>query len=274
MRAVALFLIAGVSFVTTTTRADDPPKPAPPKVWEFGGHVEAATADVRARATGYVTRIAVKEGAAVKKGDLLAEIDPRYYAAEVEVAKARLKAAEAKLQAAKVNLAGTKKVFDKGVVSADEVRITEAGAAEAEAGVLVARAELERAELMLSWTKVTAPFDGRVGRFAVPEGNLVRADNTRVVTVVATDPLFVAVDVDERTILRLRRAGLAEPGKLSVAVGLADEEGYPHEAKLDFIDPQVDPAKATVRIRATLRNPKGMLSPGMFVRVRLTAPAK
>jgi RND family efflux transporter MFP subunit len=276
MRAVSLLLIAGLSLLTTGTRADDPPKAAPPKVWEYGAHVEAvATAEVRARVTGYLTRIAVKEGAAVKKGELLAEIDPRYYAADVEVAKARLKLAEAKLQAARTNLTQTKTAFSKDAASADDLRIAEADAAATEAGVAVARAELERAELMLSWTRVTAPFDGRVGRFAVTEGNLVRADATRVVTVVATDPLFVAFDMDERTLLRLRRDGLAEPGKLAVAVGLADEEGYPHEAKLDLIDPQVDPAKATVRFRAVLPNPKGMLSPGMFVRVRLTpAPAR
>jgi len=80
--------------------------------------------------------------------------------------------------------------------------------------------------------------------------------------------------VPEATLLRLRRDGLAEPGKLGVAVGFAGEEGYPHAAKLDLIEPEVDPQTGAVRFRATLANPKGLLSPGMSARVRLSPPPK
>ena len=108
--------------------------------------------------------------------------------------------------------------------------------AEAEAVFLVAKVEVERAELTLSWTRVTAPFSGRVSRIQATEGTLVTADQTPIVRVVATDPLHVTFNVPEAILLQLSRDGLSEPGKLGVAVGFAIDEGYPHAAKLDLID--------------------------------------
>jgi multidrug efflux pump subunit AcrA (membrane-fusion protein) len=102
----------------------------------------------------------------------------------------------------------------------------------------------------------------------------VVADQTPILTVVAVDRLYVTFGVDEATVLRLRRDGPAEPGKLSVAVGFTGDEGYSHTAKLDLIGTEVDPTTGTVRFRATLENAKGLLSPGMAARVRLSPTAK
>lgn len=267
MRAAMFVLVAGLAFPPAGTRADDPPKH-----WEFIGRTQAAEADVRARATGQVIRVAVKDGSAVKKGDLLAEIDPRPYQLDLDAALARVKVAEAKITAAKIKTATTKKLFQQKAVGQDELDLYLAAEAEAEAGLAVAKAEADRAKLNLSWTRITAPFGGRVGRIRSTEGGLVVADQTHILTVVATDPMYVSFNVPEAVLLRLRRDGLAEPDNQDVAVGFATDEGYPHPAKLDTIEPEVDPRTGAVRFRARLDNPKGLLSPGMSARVRLFPP--
>jgi multidrug efflux system membrane fusion protein len=261
-------LAAGLAFPPAGTPADDPPKG-----WTFTGRTEAAADDVRARVTGHLTHLAVREGGAVKKGDLLAEIDPRAYRLDLDAAKARQKVAEAKLQAAKLKSANAKSLAQNKVISQGEVALNTAAEAEAEAALMSAKVDVERAELILSWTRVTAPFSGRVSRVQSTEGGLVTADQTHILRVVASDPLHVTFNVPEATLLRLRRDGLAEPGKLDVAVGFAIDEGHPRAAKLDLIEPEVDPKTGTVRFRATVPNPKGLLSPGMSARVRL-APAR
>jgi RND family efflux transporter MFP subunit len=263
-------LTACLPLLSANTRAADPPAG-----WEYTGRTEAvATVAVRPRVSGELTRVAVKEGAAVKKGDLLAEIDPRAYRLDLDAAKARRKVADAKLQAAKLRATNANRLVKGKVISQDELALNKAAEAEAEAALMAAKVEVQRAELTLSWTRVTAPIDGRVSRIPTTEGNLVVADQTHILTVVATDRLHVSFRVPEGALLRLRRDGLAGPGKLGVAVGFAGEEGYPHAAKLDLVEPEVDPNTGTVRFRATLANPKGILSPGMSARVRLSPPAK
>jgi multidrug efflux system membrane fusion protein len=268
MRAAVFVLTAGLALVGAGTKAADPPKG-----WEFTGRAEADTVAVRARVTGHLTRVAVREGDAVAKGDLLAEIDPRAYRIALDAAKARLKVAEAKLQLAKIEAANARGLFEKNVISKPEMALASAREAEAEATLVLAKAEVEREELTLSWTRVTAPFSGRVSRIRLTEGGLVAADQTHILTVVAADPLYVSFNVSEAILLQLRRDG-AEPGKLGVAVGFAGEEGYPHEAKMYTIGHEVDPQTGSVRFRSTIPNPKGLFSPGMSARVRLTPPPK
>src|SRR5207253_1470769 len=119
--------------------------------------------------------------------------------------------------------------------------------AAAAAAVTGAKVGVERAELTLSWTRVTAPFDGRVSRVQSTAGGLVTADQTHILTVVVTDPLDVVFNVPEVIVLQLLRDGLTDPGKLGVAVGFATDEGYPRAAKLDPISPEADPRTGTVR---------------------------
>ena len=130
-------------------------------------------------------------------------------------------------------------------------------------------AAVELAEVTLSFTKLVAPIDGRLGAFVTPVGNVVKADETTIVHVVASDPVTVTFDVDDRPAVAIRRA-LNDGGKPTVEVGLNDEDGYPHKAALNPRVDLVDAKTDTVRFRATLANPKGLFVHGRFVRVRLT----
>jgi RND family efflux transporter MFP subunit len=269
MRAAMFVLAAGLAFPSAGTRADDPPKG-----WQFIGRTQTAAVDVRPRVAGHLTRVAVKEGDAVAKGDLLAEIDSRAYRLDLDAARARVKVAEAKLQVAKIKAANAKKLTQSKVISPEELALSLAAEAEVEAALMAAKVEVQRAELTLSWTQVMAPFNGRVSRIQATEGGLVTANQTHILTVVATEPMHVSFNVPEGVVLQLRRDGLADPAKLGVAVGFSGDEGYLQEAKLDMIAPDVDPTTGTVRFRATVPNPKGLLSPGMSARVRLTPSPK
>jgi RND family efflux transporter MFP subunit len=182
--------------------------------------------------------------------------------------------AEAKLQLAKLKTASTKKLTETKVVSQEELAEDTAKEAQAEAVFQGAKIDVEKAELTLSWTRVTATFSGRVSLIQATEGTLVTGDKTPIARVVASGPLHVTFNVPEAILLQLSRDGLAEPGKLGVAVGFALDEGYPHPAKLDLIGPEADPKTGTVRFRAMVSNPKGYLLSGMSARVRLTPPSK
>jgi membrane fusion protein, multidrug efflux system len=255
----------------------DPPevpvsRPVPREVAdfaEFAGRTAASrTVEVRARVSGYLTKVAFRDGAEVKEGDLLFEIDPRPYRAEavkgraaVEMAQARLKRADADYRRAQA-LAGP-----AGFVGPAELERAAGRRDLEQARLRAAKAALESAEITLSFTQVTAPISGRVGRRLLDPGNFARADETQLATLVTTDPLYIYFDVDERTLLRL---GKGKPlAKAPAAVGLADEQGFPHKAEIDFVDNQVDAAKGTVRVRALLPNPGGWLRPGLFARVRV-----
>jgi RND family efflux transporter MFP subunit len=176
--------------------------------------------------------------------------------------------------AAKLTTANSRKLLQNRVISPSELALHESAETEAAAGLAAAKVEVARAQLKLDETKVMAPIDGRVSRIQHTEGNLITGDQTVILTVMATDTLYVSFDVPEATLLRLRRDGLAEPGKLNVAIGFADEEGHPHPAQLDLIASEINPKTGTVRFRATAPNPKGIFLPGMSARVRLSAAVK
>jgi RND family efflux transporter MFP subunit len=274
--AVLVAAVVGVGVLLAGGKdEEEKPQPSrkaadPSKVWDFTGVTQASAAvEVRAQVSGPLIRVAVKEGAAVKKGDLLAEIASRPYQLDVEAAQARVKGAEAKLQVATLEAANAKKLTQSKVISEIELSLHLAKEAEAAAGLAAAKVEAERAKLNLSLTQVRSPIDGRVGRILTTEGNLIAADQAAILTVVATDRLHVSFNVPEGILLQMRRDGLADPDRLGMAVGFAGENGHPHEAKLDAIAAEVDPRTGSVRFRATVSNPKGLLLPGMSARVRL-----
>ncbi len=148
---------------------------------------------------------------------------------------------------------------------------------EAAAAVKTAQAALRLAELNLQWTKVRAPCDGRVSKQLIDPGNMVQADVTPLTTIVTLDPIYAYFDVDERTLLELRRMVIAKRGrlrnvreaKLPVLLALADETGYPHEGTIDFADNRLDVMTGTLRLRGVFPNPKRILSPGMYAKIRL-----
>jgi RND family efflux transporter MFP subunit len=235
---------------------------------EFAGRTAASkSVEVRGRVSGFLTKVAFKDGSEVKEGDLLFEIDPRPYQADLEKAQAGVSVAQARLKQADVEYQAARALAGQKTVGPAELDRAAGRREEAEAGLRSARAALEAARLTLSFTKVQAPMSGRIGRRLLDPGNLVKADETPLATLVAPDPLYVYFDLDERTLLRLEKGKTL--GTAPVAVGLAGEDGFPHRGVIDFLDNRVDPDKGTVRVRAVLPNRSGRLRPGQFARVRM-----
>jgi RND family efflux transporter MFP subunit len=243
---------------------------------DFPGRLEAAQmVELRPRVSGMLVRIAVESGSQVKKGDLLFEIDPRPYQAELDRADAEVRRAEARLKKCTAEYEKSVQLKNKGAIGEGELIRLEGDRDEAAASLLVARAAREESRLKLESTKVRAPIDGQLGRIALSVGNIALADKTALASIVSLDPMFVVFDVDQRTFLRLTRyqregkVKLEGDGALPVLVGLVDEDGFPHRARLDGADSQVDPKYGTIRWRARFENIDRLFVPGMFVRVRL-----
>jgi multidrug efflux system membrane fusion protein len=155
-----------------------------------------------------------------------------------------------------------------------------AAVGEADAQVAAYRASLEVYKLNLDFTEVKAPIDGQVSRYYLTRGNLVVQDQTLLTTVVSTDPMYAYFDVDEATLLRIRRAvtegsiPVPQRGQVPVLMGLQGEDGFPHQGEINFVNNQVNPTTGSISWRGVFPNSKPptgfrLLSPGMFVRVRL-----
>jgi RND family efflux transporter MFP subunit len=243
---------------------------------DFPGRLEAVNSiDLRARVTGYLDKINFKEGDEVKKGDILFEIDPRSYEADLARAEGNVVQTGGHLRRLEADYDRTAALFPKGTISREEYDKTVGDRAEAKGANDVALADREMARLNLSWTKVRSPIDGRVSRRYLDPGNLVKATDTVLTTIVSLDPIYAYFDLDERTALRWKR--LIKSGKIAwsldahwpVELGLADEEGFSLHGTIDFADNRVDMDTGTWRLRALVKNADRALAPGLFVRVRL-----
>jgi RND family efflux transporter MFP subunit len=243
---------------------------------EFTGMTQAIqTIEIRAHVSGYLTKALFKEGTLVKEGELLFEIDPRPFQAELAQAEALLVQAEAKAERTTLDLLRNEKLIDRRVVSQEDYDKTRGDRKEALAAVGSAQASRDRAKLNLEYTQVRAPISGRISKRMIDPWNMVKADETPLTTIVSLEPIYAYFDVDEGTELRLQRLvlegklqSLSDP-KMPVELGLADEEGFPHQGVVDFADNQLDVNTGTLRMRGVFSNPKQILSPGRFVRVRL-----
>jgi RND family efflux transporter MFP subunit len=206
---------------------------------------------------------------------LLFEIDPRTYEAEKSKAEAALGQSRARLERLAKDVKRAEELLPtRSIAQGDYDQIT-GDYKEAEATVKTAQAALRLAELNLAFTKVRAPCDGRVSKQSIDPGNMVQADQTPLTTIVTLDPIYAYFDIDERTLLQLRRlvqAGQlksAHEAQVKILLRLADEDGYPHEGTIDFADNSLDRMTGTLRLRGVFPNPQRMLSPGMFARIRL-----
>jgi multidrug efflux system membrane fusion protein len=235
---------------------------------EFSGRLEAIdVVAIRPRVSGFITAVNFKPGSEVKKGDVLFEIDPRPFQAEAERAEAAANAARAKADLARVELARAEKLLGDKAIAQREYDERAAGQKELEASARAARAQAEAAKLNLSYTRVIAPINGRVSKAEITLGNLV--DPTAVLTsVVSLDRIYASFDGDESTYLRVaKRARGGAP--VAVRVGLANEDGFPHEGKLEFVDNQLDTRTGSVRLRAVFANADRVMAPGLFARVQI-----
>lgn len=259
-----------------THAADGPPRPkvtvASPvtsAVTEWSDHTgraeAVATVEIRARASGYLTKTSFREGDIVKKGELLFVIDERPYRAALRRARAELESLRADRELAQRNAQRAEQLLAAHTIAERDADRDKSLVSTLDARAEVAAAAVAQAELDLDYAFVRSPITGRIGRLLVTPGNLVGPNTpTPLATIVSVDPLHVYIEVDEARALRLAREG-----DVKANIGFAGEAGYPHQASLDFFDNHVDPATGTLKVRAVLNNPDGTLTDGLFARVRL-----
>ncbi|MDB4883605.1 MAG: efflux transporter periplasmic adaptor subunit [Gemmatimonadetes bacterium] len=293
-RASVALLVVGLIAAACSKPA--PPNPAPEvtvasvidkpiaEADEFTGHFEAVqSVEVRPRVTGYIQRVTFSEGATVRQGDPLFEIDPRPYEAELARAEAVLEQARTRQALARQEVERATRLVTTQAISREEFDGRTSGLAEASGAVRAAEASVRTARLNIEWSTVRAPIAGRVGRAEITRGNLVQASSptgSLLTTIVSLDPIYVYFDTDEQLYLKNASAFTAlrsVPGvgraPRPVLIGLANESGFPHEGRLDFVDNQVDRAAGTIRVRAVVPNASHLFAPGLFARVQLSGGA-
>jgi multidrug efflux system membrane fusion protein len=296
-------LVAPIAFTSvlaacTKTAAQQGPPP-PPQVsvanvierdvteWdEFTGRLQAVdSVEVRPRVSGYVSAVHFIEGALVRKGDVLFQIDPRPFQTEVDRLQAELARARATVQRADSEAERAERLRRENAIANEERDRRQSFAQESAAQVAAVDAALRAAELNREFTRVTSPINGRVSRAIVTEGNLVSSgpgEATLLTTVVSLDPVYAYFDADEQIYLKYAggtaeakasalRSGNRSRGSIDrrIRMALSNEEGFPREGQLDFLDNQLDSGTGTIRGRAVFRNTDGLLTPGLFVRLRL-----
>ncbi len=246
---------------------------------EFPGHLDAVkSVEVRSRVGGYLDEVLFADGADVKEGAELFRIDPRPYRANLDRSEAMVHQAGARRDRIDADSRRAVNLFARRAINRQEADRTEGDFAEAKSALDRARAAYEMAKLNMEYTRVTAPISGQLGRRLVDPGALVRAGVTPLATIVALDPIYVYLTVDEQTIRRLRgfakSVGFGEH-ELTALVGLADEAGeFPYSMTISFSDNQVDAASGTLQIRGAMANPTRpdglrLFVPGMYARVRV-----
>jgi len=250
---------------------------------EYTGRIEAVNSvDIRARVSGYLEKVNFKAGDKVHKGDLLFLIDPKPFIAQLNYAEAELERAKSRHELAKNDLSRAERLFRAKAISEEEHDARSKGLRETVAAVESAQANVYTARLNLEFTKVHAPIDGRVGRELITAGNLVNGgggDATLLTFIVSTDPVYVYVDADERSVLKYRRQaqkqgrGNLGDEKTPVELAVADETDFPHQGHLDYISPREDAATGTLTLRGVFANPDQLLSPGFFARMRVRGSA-
>nr|WP_229487918.1 efflux RND transporter periplasmic adaptor subunit [Pseudoduganella lutea] len=279
--SIPLFLSTGCDRAEGQAPAAGAPPPAPVsaaavvernivETQEFSGRLEAVErVEIRPRVPGYITAVHFTPGALVKKGQPLFTIDARPYQAEVERAEANANSARARAGLAKVELERAELLLGDRAIARREFDERVAAQKDLDAAARSAGAEVATARLNLGYTRVTSPIDGRASKAEITVGNLVD-QNAVLTSVVSTDRIYASFDGDEDTYLRVRsRTRQREP--VPVRIGLANETGFPHAGKLEFVDNRLDPATGSVRMRATFANADGTLVPGLFARVQVSA---
>ncbi|MGM5027171.1 efflux RND transporter periplasmic adaptor subunit [Tardiphaga sp. 862_B3_N4_1] len=285
---VALLLLAGCG------KKEEAAAPPPPPVtvanptkkvttdWdEFTGRFDAIEqVQIRARVTGFVTKVAFTDGAVVKVGDLLYEIDPRQYQAAAEQAQGQLDDAKAKVVLAEKELERATTLIKTQAISENIVDQRSQAIAAAQAATLQAEGALKQAQLNVEYTKVVAPIAGRVSRHLVTVGNLVQGSEsgaTLLTSIVSLSPIYVYFDTDEATYVRNSKLWFEGKRPSSrdtpnpVQITLVGETKPSHEGKMDFLDNRLDVGTGTLRGRAIVDNKDLSILPGQFARVRVIA---
>jgi multidrug efflux system membrane fusion protein len=288
VRAALLVLLLSLSACENAGNSYEQPPPPPVKVahpvvrpvtdyLEQTGSVSAvASVNLVARVPGYLESVDFRDGSIVNKGDLLFVIEPASYVANVKLAEATLAQQRAQLTRNSEEYDRQLRLVKQSASSQASVEKWLAERNSAAAAVDEAKANLDIAKINLGYTRVTAPFTGRIGRHLVDAGNLVGTPSpTTLATIEQIEPIDVYFSVDEPDVLRIhamiRKQGLgpADIYRIPVYAALQTDTGYPHEGRLDFIDTGLDPSTGTLQVRAEFPNRDHLLLPGMFARVRV-----
>ena len=299
-RHAAVLLFPTLLILVAGCNRGGPPQGAPPPMeisvavvpereiteWdEYTGRLEAVdTVEIRPQVSGLLDRVAFAEGKEVHKGDLLFQIDPRPFEAELARAQAAQEQARSSAELAKADLARGDRLLASHAVSQEEYDQRTAASRNAIAQQKSADAAVQVARLNLDYTRIRSPIDGRVGRAEVTRGNLVSggpgSQGTRLATVVSLSPMYAYFEAAEQDYLKyfdLARSGerpLSINTKNPVYLALGNETEYAHKGYMDFVDNRVNTATGTLMGRAVFQNPDHYLAPGMFVRVRLIGKGK
>ena len=297
--ALAVLAVTGISaavFGVSSSRAQPGAAAEPPATpvsvatvvqsdvaaWdEFSGRLEAVErVDIRSRVAGTIQAVHFREGALVKKGELLLTIDPAPYAADVERADAQVAAAQARVAQAKGEHERSQRLWSEQAISKREFDERANGKGEADANLRAAQAALQTAQLSLGYTQLRAPVAGRVGKLEVTVGNLVAAGPGAPVltTLVSVSPIYASFDADEQVVAKALKdvgaAGARNLDRIPVQMGTAASTDTPYEGRLQLVDNQVDAKSGTVRARAVFDNKDGQLMPGQFARIRMGQASK
>jgi len=282
--AIALVLVAGcgkkepppvakgpveVSVVTVAPRDV-------PAVFEYVGTTQSSRqVNIQARVNGFLDKRVYTEGAIVKEGQVLFLMDKKPFQAQVDAAQAQLSKAQAALEVAKSNLARVKPLAEAEALSQKDLDDANGNFQSASASVEGAKAQLESAQLNLSYCTITSPVAGISGSAAQADGTYLNQSNSQLTTVAVLSPMWVNFSLSENEVQAFRdqvaRGLLTRPPGNSyvVEVVLVDGTVFPHTGRVTFTDPAFNTQTGTFLIRATLDNPQGLLRPNQYVRVRV-----
>ena len=289
-RIALAFAAAAALAVGCSKEAPPSQKPAPqvtvitatpqniPYVMAFVAQTESSRqVDIVARVSGYLDKIAYKEGELVKEGQLLFELDPKPFQAQLDAARGELKAQQARFATAKANLRRIKPLADMDAVSRSDLDKAQGDHDSASAAVFAAQAKVKEQELNLGYTTIESPVTGLASRSSQRQGAYINAqsDGAKLTYVAALDPIWVNFSVSQNQTTKLKdmveKKQLVPPSNLDfeVEVTLSDGALYPHKGRISFSDPSFSQETGSFLVRAVLPNPDKALRPGMFVTARL-----
>ncbi|MBY9067190.1 efflux RND transporter periplasmic adaptor subunit [Hyphomonas sp. WL0036] len=286
---VSILATAFVLGACSAPQAQEQGGPPPPQVevavplsaevsdWNgYTGRFESVErVEVRARVSGYVKSVNFEDGSRVKAGELLFTLDDRPFRASLAQAEAGLAQARAELSQAQSDLERSEKLRESGAISVEELEQNRTRLASAQATVASAQAGVDAARLDLSFTRVTAPIDGRVSARNVDPGNLVTGGNSAgdiLTTIVRDDELYFTFNVSESDYLRFMRAEQSE-GAVKAEARLQDETSFTRPGEVVFADNRMGDTTGSIRVRALIENEDGLIRPGMTGEVRMNGSA-
>jgi multidrug efflux system membrane fusion protein len=292
LAVAAVLMIVGLGTLGTIRVNASSPAPASPAMlpevdvatvvqrtitdWQsYSGRLEAVEkVDIRPLVSGTIVSVNFKDGALVKKGDVLFVIDPRPYAAEVDRAAAQLAAAQARTGYTLSDWERAQRLIADNAIAKRDYDEKQNAAREASANLKGAQAALETAQINLGYTKIVAPVSGRVSHAELTVGNVVSAGASAplLTTLVSVSPIYASFDADEQTYLQYI-SGAKDGRKVPVELGLANETGYSRSGTIESVDNRLDTSSGTIRVRARFDNPDGALVPGLYARIKVGGSA-